>query len=73
MESPPLVASALNAFLYDDACLFCFVLQLLRQRRPFVARVTDGMGNELFRVRKCALSFLSCNVICTNINEILLG
>ncbi|XP_062001364.1 altered inheritance rate of mitochondria protein 25 [Rosa rugosa] len=26
--------------------------QLLRQRRPFVARVTDGMGNELFRVRR---------------------
>ncbi|XP_050386462.1 altered inheritance rate of mitochondria protein 25 [Argentina anserina] len=26
--------------------------QLLRQRRPLVARVTDGLGNELFRVRR---------------------
>jgi hypothetical protein len=34
---------------YVDA--YFFVLQLLRQRRPFVARLTDAMGNELFRVR----------------------
>ncbi|KDO84021.1 hypothetical protein CISIN_1g0155681mg, partial [Citrus sinensis] len=26
--------------------------QLLRLRRPFVAYITDGMGNELFRVRR---------------------
>lgn len=26
--------------------------QLLRTRRPFVAYITDGMGNELFRVRR---------------------
>lgn len=26
--------------------------QLLRTRRPFVASVTDGLGNELFRVRR---------------------
>ncbi|XP_060675511.1 altered inheritance rate of mitochondria protein 25 isoform X1 [Ziziphus jujuba] len=26
--------------------------QLLRLRRPFVAFITDGMGNELFRVRR---------------------
>ncbi|GAB4858196.1 hypothetical protein Ancab_009593 [Ancistrocladus abbreviatus] len=26
--------------------------QLLRSRRPFIAYVTDGMGNELFRVRR---------------------
>lgn len=34
---------------YVDA--YYFVLQLLRQRRPFIARATDAMGNELFRVR----------------------
>ncbi|KAL8464930.1 hypothetical protein ACS0TY_034424 [Phlomoides rotata] len=26
--------------------------QLLRQRRPFIAYITDGLGNELFRVRR---------------------
>ncbi|GAA0150703.1 transporter [Lithospermum erythrorhizon] len=26
--------------------------QLLRTRRPFVASITDGLGNELFRVRR---------------------
>ncbi|CAH9122376.1 unnamed protein product [Cuscuta epithymum] len=26
--------------------------QLLRLRRPFVANITDGLGNELFRVRR---------------------
>lgn len=26
--------------------------QLLRQRRPFIASITDGSGNELFRVRR---------------------
>ncbi|XP_061357347.1 altered inheritance rate of mitochondria protein 25 [Gastrolobium bilobum] len=26
--------------------------QLLRSRRPFVASITDGVGNELFRVRR---------------------
>ncbi|KAK9095621.1 hypothetical protein Scep_027090 [Stephania cephalantha] len=26
--------------------------QLLRTRRPFVAHITDGMGNELFKVRR---------------------
>ncbi|ESW03532.1 hypothetical protein PHAVU_011G021500 [Phaseolus vulgaris] len=26
--------------------------QLLRLRRPFVAHITDGLGNELFRVRR---------------------
>ncbi|KAL3819354.1 hypothetical protein ACJIZ3_005259 [Penstemon smallii] len=28
------------------------VLQLLRLRRPFIAQITDGLGNELFRVRR---------------------
>ncbi|KAK7830132.1 altered inheritance rate of mitochondria protein 25, partial [Quercus suber] len=28
------------------------VVLLLRTRRPFVAYITDGMGNELFRVRR---------------------
>ncbi|KAL2506124.1 scramblase-related [Abeliophyllum distichum] len=28
------------------------VRQLLRLRRPFVAYITDGLGNELFRVRR---------------------
>ncbi|KAJ0974681.1 hypothetical protein J5N97_016646 [Dioscorea zingiberensis] len=26
--------------------------QLLRTRRPFVASITDGMGNEIFRIRR---------------------
>lgn len=26
--------------------------QLLRSRRPFIARITDAMGNEIFRVRR---------------------
>jgi hypothetical protein len=26
--------------------------QLLRTRRPFVASITDALGNELFRVRR---------------------
>ncbi|KAH7571461.1 hypothetical protein JRO89_XS04G0056800 [Xanthoceras sorbifolium] len=28
------------------------LLQLLRLRRPFVAYITDAMGNEVFRVRR---------------------
>ncbi|PPE00909.1 hypothetical protein GOBAR_DD02071 [Gossypium barbadense] len=27
-------------------------LMLLRLRRPFIAYITDAMGNELFRVRR---------------------
>ncbi|MCD9640553.1 hypothetical protein HAX54_025920 [Datura stramonium] len=30
----------------------CFPQSFLRTRRPFVAYVTDGLGNELFRVRR---------------------
>lgn len=29
----------------------CNNMQLLRTRRPFVASITDALGNELFRVR----------------------
>lgn len=30
--------------------MLVFFSQLLRLRRPFVAYITDSMGNELFRV-----------------------
>ena len=30
--------------------MLTFLLQLLRLRRPFVAYITDALGNELFRV-----------------------
>jgi hypothetical protein len=30
--------------------MLIFFSQLLRLRRPFVAYITDSMGNELFRV-----------------------
>lgn len=34
-------------------------LQLLRLRRPFVAYITDALGNELFRVRIVFMFLLS--------------
>ncbi|KAK8995716.1 hypothetical protein V6N11_075975 [Hibiscus sabdariffa] len=42
------------AILFLTLCFaYCFVfLQLLRTRRPYVAYITDAMGQELFRVRR---------------------
>lgn len=42
-------------FLFKDLFRYIpfqpFLLQLLRLRRPFVAYITDALGNKLFRVR----------------------
>lgn len=42
-------------------------LQLLRTRRPFVAYITDALGNELFRVR----SALPANIVSSFASRIL--
>lgn len=36
------------------------MFQLLRTRRPFVAEITDAMGNEIFKVMFLQATMMSC-------------
>jgi hypothetical protein len=44
------------------------MFQLLRTRRPFVAEITDAMGNEIFKV-----TFLQANLTLLEIYLIILS